>query len=87
MKKSKNVHKKEDKFDKLARLIKEEGEEIRKELGSQLESLSAKVDKKADGREMQEGFTDVTRRIDNIIQPQLDSHAGRIKKLETKVFS
>lgn len=36
---------------------------------------------------MQEGFAEVNRRLDSTIQPQLDGHASRIKKLETKVFS
>ena len=70
--------KKEDKFDKLARLIKSESEDIRKDMKDGLKSLEHKVDV---------GFTQVKRRLDETIQVQLDSHAGRIKRLETKVLS
>jgi hypothetical protein len=38
-------------------------------------------------KEMHEGFADTNRRLDHIIQMQLDEHATRIKKLETAVFS
>ena len=37
--------------------------------------------------EMHEGFVDINRRLDHIIQMQLDEHATRIKKLEAAVFS
>jgi hypothetical protein len=37
--------------------------------------------------EMHEGFADTNRRLDHIIQMQLDEHATRIKKLESAVFS
>jgi hypothetical protein len=37
--------------------------------------------------EMHEGFAAINRRLDQIIQTQLDEHATRIKKLETAVFS
>ena len=80
------MRKKEDQFEKLARLIKEEGEEIRSELKAE---LGGKIDKLE--RKVSEGFaavdvrfTGVERRLDNIVQPQLDSHAFRIKTLETK---
>jgi hypothetical protein len=36
---------------------------------------------------MHEGFSGINRRLDHIIQMQLDEHARRIKKLETAVFS
>ena len=68
----------ESEFDKLARLIKEEGEDIREEMGSTAKRLERKMD---------EGFSTVNRRLDQIIQMQLDEHAGRLKKLETAVFS
>ena len=64
--------KKEDKFDKLARLIKQEGEDIRSEI-------------KGLERRMDVHFTGIERRLDNTIQPQLDNHARRIKVLEIKV--
>jgi hypothetical protein len=70
--------KKESEFDKLARLIKEEGEDIRHEMGAIEKRLVRKMD---------EGFSIVNRRLDAIIQTQLDEHARRIKKLETAVFS
>jgi len=73
------VKKKEDGFEMLARLIKEEGEEIRKELKSDFKMEITKLDRKMD-----EGFAGVNRRLDGIIQPQLDQHAGRIKALEYK---
>jgi hypothetical protein len=37
--------------------------------------------------EMHDGFAAINRRLDHIIQMQLDEHATRIKKLETAVFS
>jgi len=36
---------------------------------------------------MHEGFADINRRLDHIIQMQLDEHATRIKKLEAAVFA
>lgn len=65
---------KEDKLDKIARLVKSESDDIRNEI----KKLEGKVDL---------GFTEVKRRLDVTIQPQLDDHAFRIKKLETKVLS
>jgi hypothetical protein len=70
--------KKETEFEKLARLIKEEGEDIRTDVRDQIGGLR---------KEMHEGFTAINRRLDQIIQTQLDEHATRIKKLETAVFS
>ena len=67
--------KKEDGFEKLARLIKEEGEDIRKEIQDSKRELR---------REMDIGFTDVKRRFDVTVRPQLDEHARRIKDLEIK---
>jgi hypothetical protein len=37
--------------------------------------------------EMHEGFASINRRLNHIIQMQLDEHATRIKKLEAAVFS
>jgi hypothetical protein len=48
--------------------------------------MATKDDIAAVRKEMQEGFLAVNRRLDQIIQMQLDEHAGRIKKLETAVF-
>ena len=70
--------KEESEFDKLARLIKEKGEDIREEMGSMEKRLERKMD---------EGFSTVNRHLDQIIQLQLDEHAGRLKKLETAVFA
>ncbi|OGG51043.1 hypothetical protein A2763_04195 [Candidatus Kaiserbacteria bacterium RIFCSPHIGHO2_01_FULL_54_36] len=81
--------KKEDKFDKLARLIKSESEDIRKEINGELhdELGSVRVSIKSLEHKMDVGFSQIKRRLDETIQVQLDSHAGRIKKLETKVLS
>ena len=78
---------KETEFDKLARLIKSEGEDIQERLDKtdartdRLETRMDKIERKID-----EGFSAVIRRLDGIIQTQLDQHAHRIKKLETAVF-
>ena len=69
---------KENEFEKLGRLIKGEGEDIRDEIKSEVGRVERKVD---------EGFARVERRLNEIIQMQLDEHASRIKKLETAVFS
>jgi hypothetical protein len=37
--------------------------------------------------EVHDGFAAINRRLDHIIQMQLDEHATRIKKLEAAVFS
>jgi hypothetical protein len=88
--------KKESEFEKLARLIKEEGEDIRTDVRDQIAGLRTEVhDQIADVRveigglrkDMHEGFAAINRRLDQIIQNQLDEHATRIKKLETAVFS
>jgi hypothetical protein len=88
--------KKESEFEKLARLIKEEGEDIRTDVRDQIAGLRTEVhDQIADVRveigglrkDMHEGFAAINRRLDQIIQTQLDEHATRIKKLETAVFS
>ena len=71
--------KKDSEFDKLARLIKSEGEDMR-------EHMATKKDLAALERRLDENFAAVIRRLDEIIQMQLDEHAGRIKKLETAVF-
>ena len=82
---------KETEFDKLARLIKSEGEDIRGELGGRIDSVDGAIDSLGSRinsleKEMREGFSGVIRRLDSIIQMQLDEHARRIKKLETTVF-
>jgi len=78
------IKKKENEFDKLARLIKEEGEdtrtELKEELGGKIDSAISKLD-----RRMDERFTGIERRLDETLQPQLDGHARRIKVLEIKV--
>ena len=60
------------------------------ELGEMLthvvKHMATKDDIAAVRKEVQEGFSAVNRRLDQIIQMQLDEHAGRIKKLETAVF-
>ena len=63
---------------------KEDVADIRKEMATKkdLETGLATVRK-----EMHDGFALINRRLDTIIQIQLDQHAGRIKKLETAVFT
>lgn len=70
----------ESEFDKLARLIKEEGEEVREHMDEVEKRLNIRMDK------LEQGLTAIIRRLDTIIQMQLDEHASRIKKLETAVF-
>jgi archaellum component FlaC len=88
--------KKESEFEKLARLIKEEGEDIRTDVHDQISALRTDVhDQIGEVRveigglrkELHEDFAAINRRLDQIIQTQLDEHASRIKKLETAVFS
>ena len=76
--------KKESEFDKLARLIKSEGQDIRGEV-SELRADVGNVRTEVGGlrKEMHEGFAGINRRLDHIIQMQLDEHARRVKKLET----
>jgi hypothetical protein len=80
---------KESEFEKLARLIKEEGEDIRTDVRDQIGGLRTEVHDQIGGlgKEMHEGFAAVNRRLDQIIQMQLDEHAAPIEKLETAVFS
>ena len=74
---------KEDGFEKLARLIKEEGEEIRSDLKKEISGVNGTIEQLK--RKMDEGFSRIERnRLDETIQPQLDDHARRIKVLETK---
>jgi hypothetical protein len=77
--------KKESEFDKLARLIKEEGEGIRSDVHDQIGEVRVEIGGLR--KEMHDGFGGINRRLDQIIQTQLDEHARRIKKLETAVFS
>lgn len=68
-------------FNKLAELIKEESDDIREHidsLGNRVDALEKKVDT---------GVAEIVRRLDTIIQTQLDEHASRIKKLEMAVVS
>lgn len=71
--------KREDGFEMLARLIKEEGEDIRKELRADIKKSAEEVKK-----EVRNETVEVKKRLDITIQPQLDSHASRIKTLEYK---
>ncbi len=70
--------KRESGFDKLGRLIKEESEDIREQLGHKMDEGFARIDKE---------LIAMNRRLDTVIQIQLDEHANRLKKLETAVFS
>jgi hypothetical protein len=75
----------ESEFEKLARLIKEEGEDIRTDVRNQIGEVHVEIGGLR--KEMHEGFAAINRRLDQIIQTQLDEHATRIKKLESAVFS
>jgi len=70
----------------LARLIKEEGEEIRKELRADIDKGAKEVKEELHGfrKEVHGEFTEVKKRLNITIQPQLDNHASRIKTLEYK---
>jgi hypothetical protein len=76
---------KESEFEKLARLIKEEGDDIRSDVRDQISGVHVEIGGLR--KEMHDGFATINRRLDQIIQTQLDEHAARIKKLETAVFS
>lgn len=85
------MKKRESEFEKLARIFKEEIDdakievrEIKTELGGRMDVLEQKMDVLE--QKMDVGFAGVNRRMDSFIQPQLDEHAHRIKKLEQKVF-
>jgi vacuolar-type H+-ATPase subunit E/Vma4 len=79
------MSKKEAEFEKLARLIKEEGEDIRRDVHEQIGAVQDEIGGLR--TEMRDGFAAVNRRLDQIIQTQLDEHATRLKKLEAAVFS
>jgi hypothetical protein len=76
---------KDSEFEKLARLIKEEGDDIRSDVRDQISGVHVEIGGLR--KEMHDGFATINRRLDQIIQTQLDEHAARIKKLETAVFS
>ena len=60
---------KESEFEKLARLIKEEGEDIRTDVRDQIGGLRSEVHDQIGGlrKEMHEGFAAISRRLDQII--------------------
>lgn len=85
----------EDGFDRLARLIKEEGEDVRSELhtglndarsdlGGRIDLLESKVDRGFAGVHAE--LSTINRRLDTLIQAQLDELSHRVKHLETAVF-
>ncbi|KKW19588.1 MAG: hypothetical protein UY63_C0010G0022 [Parcubacteria group bacterium GW2011_GWA2_51_10] len=84
----KKVSKKESEFDKLARLIKSESEDIRGEMKEEFADVRSEMKSEFANvrKEMREGFSAIIRRLDTVIQMQLDEHARRIKELETAVF-
>jgi hypothetical protein len=69
----------------IARLIKEEGADIRTDVHDQIGDVRVGIGGLRN--EMHEGFAAINRHLDQIIQTQLDEHTTRIKKLETAVFS
>jgi hypothetical protein len=50
------------------------------------QKMATKEELAALSTRMNNGFTEVNRRIDKVVQPELDNHAHRIKKLEEEVF-
>lgn len=72
---------KETEFDRLARIIKDEAEDIRADIADFRKDVDLRF------REVDVRFGGIERRLDRIIQTQLDEHASRIRKLETAVFS
>jgi hypothetical protein len=62
--------KKESEFEKLARLIKGEGEDIRTDVHNQIGDVRVEIGGLR--KEMHEGFAAINRRPDQIIQMQLD---------------
>ena len=47
-------------------------------------AVHSRVDEVVD--KMDAGFTEVNRRFDKVIEPRLDEHVRRIKKLDEEVF-
>ncbi|OGG57578.1 hypothetical protein A2853_01785 [Candidatus Kaiserbacteria bacterium RIFCSPHIGHO2_01_FULL_55_17] len=83
------------KIDKLTTLVQEEFHSmyerqtsLERRIGMADERISDLADRtNIIRKEINEGFARVERRMDTVIQPQLDTHATRIKKLEGAVFS
>jgi hypothetical protein len=75
---------KESEFEKLARLIKEEGEDIRSDVRDQISGVHVEIGGLR--KEMHDGFAAINRRLDQIIQTQLDEHAPRIKNWKPPFF-
>lgn len=75
----------DSRFDKLAELIKGESDDIREHIDAMEKRMDSRVDRLE--QKMDAGFAEIVRRLDTIIQMQLDEHASRIKKLEMAVFS
>ncbi|OGG58205.1 hypothetical protein A2765_03195 [Candidatus Kaiserbacteria bacterium RIFCSPHIGHO2_01_FULL_56_24] len=77
--------------DKLARLSADEFHSIYERLTSVERRVTLVEGRLTDQeerlhRKLDVGFASIVRRLDDIVQPQLDQHAHRIKKLETAVF-
>lgn len=87
-KKARKKKRPESEYDQLARLIKEEGDGTREYIDERLsdEVGSARKDMNSQFALVHKELITITRRLDSIIQMQLDEHARRIKKLETAVF-
>ncbi|MDO8492161.1 MAG: hypothetical protein Q7S34_00780 [bacterium] len=74
-------------LDKLAQMVAHEFNVI----GNKFTGVDARfdaLDKKIDDldKKMENGFDEVKQRLDRGIQPQLDDHAHRIKKIEEKIL-
>lgn len=71
--------------------VAEDIADIRKEMATKADVAELRKELKGDiagvRKEMGDGFALINRRLDTIIQIQLNQYAGRIKKLETAVFS
>ena len=87
------MKKKESEFDKLARIFKEEIDDVKTDLVQKIDDAKIELKEEIGGKidklelNIDKGFYNLSQRLDVTIQPQLDEHARRIKKLETKVLS
>ncbi|OGG60689.1 hypothetical protein A2765_03825 [Candidatus Kaiserbacteria bacterium RIFCSPHIGHO2_01_FULL_56_24] len=78
--------KKEGEFGKLTRTVERGFAATADEFSDIKKTMATKDDLAALERRMDEKFAAIIRRLDKIMQIQLDEHASRIKKLERAVF-
>lgn len=74
-------------LDKLAQMIQRGFDEVKGEITEvRGEITQVRGEITALRIDMDNGFTEVTRRLEKVVQPQLDDNVRRIKKLEEEVF-